>query len=164
MYGPTPEREDRVRRELQAHDPRLDITWNPVAVVVRDVNEDVESYYGRYALIYWLSDNDPLVAYARRTGQKGLYQNLGWFCKDVTNAETDPVPPDELLPRVFEWLGAMDNERENWRQRVREVEEANRQLYESQKRDFRDEAVQRALEMRRQVLGIPFISTYVGGR
>jgi hypothetical protein len=98
-----------------------------------------------------------MTAYARQIGREHPYDVLGWFCEDMTVAESRPIPPDEMEPVVREFLGKIDGTRTRVTERLKEVSENNKKVSERSIADAADEMSQHALDLRRQAYGIPFV-------
>jgi hypothetical protein len=141
VYGsaPTPNEsvEARVNVELQTHlDALLFIRWVPMAVW----NAPAGRGEGRYALMcrwpsadlrwQWVQDgrHDPNEA----------CDMLGWFCEDMSNANSVPVQPDAMLERVRILLGKCDNTRFPWAERMKQCVEHNAAQRAKLKKDALD--------------------------
>lgn len=159
-HWPNEVREERVRTWLTSIDPSLDIRWMPTVVIVHDSADNMLHYEGRYALIMYLPSNDPEVAYARKVGIENPFSTLGWFCEDMSRAKSRPVPCDEMEPLVRGYLSTMDGSKMELKQRLRAIRERNAALQQRNVDRYSDEAVQRALDMRRKHMNVPFVSGY----
>ncbi|KKK86832.1 hypothetical protein LCGC14_2759280, partial [marine sediment metagenome] len=157
-------REARTRKYLQQMDPRLDLFWVWTAVHEDDVNEEIIHWEGRYALIYYLHQDDPLRILQTASGQDKAWDILGWFCVDMNKANSDMLPCDEMEPKVVKFLGLMDGEQHDVMERLKESFERNTRHTASMQRDYVDTAVQRALENRRIHMDIPFVGRYTTRR
>ena len=153
-------REQNVRNWLTMIDPSLDIRWVNNVVVEHDAVDTMTNYEGRYALIFYISSEDPDAKHAQQVGLEHPYATLGWFCEDMNVASSRPIPCDEMEPLVRGFLSAMDSSRTELKVRLRETSQKNRDFEEYRKADYVDEAVQRALDARRTAFGIPYVSGY----
>jgi len=160
--APNQEREARVRRELQLIDPSLDIVWEPIVKVIRNVEDDVIGYEGRYALVAYYPPSDPMRQYALQTGRAFPYDRLGWFTTEVMNANSLPLPCDEMMPVIRGHLAHMDSNARSLKERMQERAKSNERAAARREAEYVDEAVQRALDVRRQAMDIPFVSQYSG--
>jgi len=151
-------RESRARSWLQTIDSLLDIRWIPVAVTFWDSNEDAKRYEGRYALVMHYREHDPALAEVNQSGAPAPFETLGWFCSDMTTAESLPLPCDEMEPKVRSYLGKMDSIQRHVRYRMQDVLAKNAKLTHDREEDFKDEALQRALDVRRSAFDIPYIT------
>ncbi len=162
--APNKIREERTRAYLIQLDPRLDIMWYPTAVHVDDTNDEIVHWEGRYALIYYLHENDPLRIIQTASGQELAWDELGWFCVDMNKADSDMLPCDEMEPKVIRFLSKMDGEQHDVLTRLVKARQKNEHLEESRKNDYVDEAVERAKENRRIHMNIPFVGKYTTRR
>ena len=151
-------REQRTRSWLKALDVLLDIKWIPVAVTFWDANEDAKRYEGRYALVMRYRDHDPALQESNQTGIPVPFDTLGWFCSDMTTAESKPLPCDEMEPKVLTYLGAMDSTKRHVRYRMHDVTVKNERRTAGLEADCFDESLQRALDIRRTAFNIPYIT------
>lgn len=152
------EREKVVQRYLTHLDSRLAVKWIDHVVKTWDVNEEEIKHEGRYALIFSLPSNDPMTAYARQIGREHPYDVLGWFCEDMTSADSRPVPCDEMEPVVREFLGRIDGTRNRVTDRLKEISENNKKVSERAMADYADSASMEMLDHRRSVYNIPQVS------
>ena len=131
---PNPELEKKVVKELRemTGERLLGMLWVPRIVW----NQAQEAWEGRYALVCKYPENDP----RRKAFQEGEtdidYEILGWFCKDMQNAESMPVEPDAIWNRVLELLAKADNTKLDWKVRLKQVAEKNAKAREQRKQDF----------------------------
>ena len=114
---PMPDVEERVRKELQAIDPLLDITW------VDDVvpNPAHQLYEGRYALICRWPASDGRWQAVREDGYTDAYDMLGWFCEDPANADSIPQDPYNMMALIYKLLQNADSEEAPWYERMSQV-------------------------------------------
>jgi hypothetical protein len=133
---------------LKEVDECLDIRW--ISAVVGDEH----SYEGRYALVTILPANDPV----RRLGDEDTI--IGWFTTEMSKAKERPLPCDEMEATVKGYLAAMDGTKHRLKHRMAEATEMNKKMYDTRAADYKDEALQRALDRRRSMLGIPYVSGY----
>lgn len=157
-------REKRARAFLIQLDPRLGIRWMPTAVHEDDTNEEIVHWEGRYALIYYLHENDPLRILQTASGQEDAWDVLGWFCVDMNKADSDMLSCDEMEPKVLRFLGNMDGEQHDVKRRLSDTIARNARRQDIVQSDYVDEAVERAKENRRINMKIPFVGKYTTRR
>lgn len=119
---PNEDQEVAVRQILKGMDPLLDIKWFPHAV----------GSEGRYALVCRWPQADRRWE-LHQSGEIGgePIDILGWFVEPddhggLHNGTGVPVEPMLLMDKICEWLGAMDNSRQPWRDRMLKAVEHNR--------------------------------------
>jgi len=140
--------EGRVREALQSVDALLDIKW----IFPCRYNASMQNAEGWYALIAYYGELD-----GRRHIDAAGFDVLGWFCEDMNDASSTPVNPEASLPQIRNYLSEFDGERHGVRDRLRAIQAHNQDVREASKRAYTDEGVQAALDIRRQVYGIPFV-------
>jgi hypothetical protein len=132
---PIPQVEEMIRQELARIDPLLDILW------IDEVypNEVQEVYEGRYALIVrWPSTDGRWIA-VREEGYTEAYDLLGWFCEDVSDAESVPQDPYSMMSLVYDLLHNADNEEAPWYDRMKQVFDKNLDKMRENKQMLDDE-------------------------
>lgn len=124
MSRATPNRDAEivVRHHLKELDPLLDIQWMDAV--------------GRYALTCRWPERDRRWE-LHRAGEIGAPEDiLGWFTEGIQDANGLPLDPLDMLDRIIEWLGKMNNDRESWRERMRRSMERNRELQRKRKQQI----------------------------
>lgn len=162
--APNSVREQRARETLKQIDQCLDIRWYWTAVHEDDVNDEIISWEGRYAIIMYLSPNDPELAIARQNGTEDPFTILGWYTQDMNRAESLPLPCDEIEPKLRIFLGRQDGNVRTHTDRLRELQLLGDIQEQKQRDDILDESVQNALEKRRQIMNIPYVGAYTSRR
>jgi hypothetical protein len=149
---PQPELEEKFRKWLGTIDSLLDVRWVESAAW----NAKAETFEGRYALICrWpLADRRYELI---RSGELGNepFDILGWLTRDIHDAESIPQSFDDMENRVVELLARSDNEREDWKSKMKRSVEHNKTLKEKRRKEFLDNEVHdSASYYRNQALGI----------
>ena len=146
-----PFRVARVTKRLKEIDPSLACIWIPVAVIERDVEENIQRVQGRHALVCYYKDNDPLYQLAIVAGEALPYDLLGWFTTDVTVSTAPAVDCDEMMPVIETWLGKMDNQGHgSLKSRMQKIYEHNLDMQVKREQEFADDVGQHAGEEYRQ--------------
>lgn len=131
---PNEQVEQRVRAQLKAIDPLLDLRWFPNAFF----NSQHNRMEGRYGLVVRWPQSDlrwPLF----HNGDIGEPVDLlGWFAEDMQNAESAAVDVDSIENRVLALLASADNERMPWRERMRKSAEHNAKVRQANKDTLAD--------------------------
>jgi len=116
-----------VRQYLKELDPLLDIEWMDLV--------------GRYALVCQWPEVDKRWA-LYRDGSIGEPKDiLGWFVEGIQDASGLPIDPLDMLDRILEWLGKMNNEREDWSTRMKKTVSDNAELRRRRKQAIVDETM-----------------------
>lgn len=133
---PNPETERQVREVLARMDSLLGIMWVPTVFN----NERAGRWEGRYALTCawpradkrWKQVQDGEIA------EQDALDIIGWLCTDMQDAQSVPASGEGVENRVLELLGAMDNTRYPWKQRMLATIEKNVKRHATTKNDALD--------------------------
>ncbi len=149
-----------VRAHLKGMDPLLDLLWVPTVVRAK------EGMDGRYALTcQWPETDKRWEMY--HSGEIGEpFDIMGWFTEaagrgDFHEPTSLPVDPSSILDRVVEFLGKCDNEREDWKVRMRRTMEHNQKQTQSVKALGAEEMLDHMMYNRHFIEGKPII--HLGG-
>lgn len=142
-----PEREAQARQILKEIDPLLDVRWM----------DGVK----RYALLCRWPENDRRWELVR-SGEIGAPEDvLGWFTQGsggIQTAEALPVDPLEMMDRIVEWLGKMDNQAQSWKDRMRKTVERNAEVRRKAKQAIIDETMDQAEYYKKLKFSEPTVS------
>lgn len=151
--GPSPEEEQRLREALATLDPLLGVLWVPT--VVWDAKH--QRWEGRYALTCRWPGIDARWSevQAGRVPPSEAHDILGWFCVDMQDASSAPTSLDGIQNRALELLGAIDNLRYPWKERMEQSARNNRNVHERAKAAALDLTHDVAEHFYRQARGVP---------
>jgi hypothetical protein len=133
---PNVEAEERVRTMLKSMDELLDIKWYPYAVF----NQKYNDYEGRYALVCKWPQGDKRWSMFQSGEIEDPVDMFGWFCDDITDADSMPVAPDSIERKVLELLGNCDDNRIPHGKRMKQVLSKNAKLRQDRKAEMLDRA------------------------
>lgn len=151
--GPSPEEETRLRAALQQLDPLLGVVWVPIVVWnTRDLR-----WEGRYALTCrWPGlDKRWSEVQAGKVPASEAHDILGWFCEDMQNASSAPTTLDGIQERTLALLGAIDNLRYPWKERMERSAQKNRDVHTRARAAASDLTHDVAEHFYRQAKGVP---------
>ena len=140
--------EEEVERRLNDIDRLLGLHWNEALQ--------------RYAITCTWHETDPRWE-MYRSGEIGApYDILGWFTEaagegDWQEGSSLPVSPLELMDKVVEFLGRMDQTRETWKQRMRKSIEHNAELQRKVRKEYAEEMTETLKDHRKQIMHEPSI-------
>lgn len=160
---PQPEQELVVRQTLRDIDPLLDLKWFPHAAYC----PRTKTLEGRYALVCTWPQADKRWQDFQQGKIDLPVDIIGWLTDaagegDFFETERLPVDPLELLPRIIEHLGRMDNTRQDWSLRMKQVALANAQQRLQVKQLAQEEMLDGLMYYHKYFLGEPVVNLNSG--